>query len=424
MDGYPTAVDIAAGRSTAVAAAEAALDRIRERDPVVRAWVHVDPAIVRARAASIDAGAADGPLRGVPIGIKDLFDTADAPTERGSPIHRGRRPATDAACVAALRAAGAVIVGKTVTTEFACFHAGPTTNPHDRGHTPGGSSSGSAAAVTDGHVPLALGSQTVGSVIRPAAFCGVFGMKATRGRIDLAGAMPLSPSVDTLGAFARSVPDLALLMAPLLGEATRPTAPERPRLGFCRTPLWDLVEPAYRTYLDGAVAALRQAGAEVVPLDLPAEFAPMREIHRAIFTAEALVSLAVEWAHHRDLLSPKLRELLAEAEGRPAEDVAAARAAADRLRRRFDDVTAGLDAVLAPSAPGEAPSGLAYTGDPSLNGMWTLLHGPLIHVPHGRGPRGLPLGIQLVGRRGDDMAILALAEWAATALAAAAPLRQ
>ena len=408
---------IADGRLSAEGLVRDCLARVSERDGTLHAWTHVDAAGAMDAARALDARAPDGPLHGLPVGIKDIFDVAGMPAERGSPIHRGRRPGADAACVGQARAAGAVILGKTVTTEFACFHPGPTANPANPAHTPGGSSSGSAAAVADRHVPLAYGSQTVGSVIRPAAFCGVVGMKLTRGRVALDGTMALAPSFDTLGAFARHAGDLFLLLEAWGLGRDRPTAPERPRLGWCRTPLWDLVEPGYRAHLDGTLARLERAGAEIVPLDLPAEFAPMREIHRTIFTTEALVTLGDEWSRHRDALSPRLQELLAEAETRRPEEIATARDEAGRLRDRFDTLTAGLDAVLAPSAAGEAPRGLAYTGDPSLNGLWTLLHGPLLHVPAGSGPGGLPLGIQLVGRRGTDHGLIALAEWVERGLA-------
>lgn len=408
---------IAAGRLTAEALARDCLARIAERDGTIRAWTHLDAAGALAAARAADAAPGTAPLHGLPIGIKDIFDVAGMPAERGSPIHRGRRPAADGAPVTLARRAGAVILGKTVTTEFACFHAGPTANPADPAHTPGGSSSGSAAAVADRHVPLAYGSQTVGSVIRPAAFCGVFGMKLTRGAVPLDGTMALSPSFDTLGAFTRTAPDLDLLLD-AWGVGARSAAPPRPRLGWCRTPLWDLVEPFYRERLDDMTRRLAAAGAEIVPFDLPAEFDAMREIHRAIFTVEALGTLADEWTNHRPLVSPKLRDLLAEAETRPPGELAAAQQQAAELRRRFDDLTGGLDAVLAPSSPGEAPRGLDYTGDPSLNGMWTLLHGPLVHVPDARVPGRMPLGIQLVGRRGDDRRLVALAGWIEGAFAA------
>ncbi len=411
------AAAIADGRLTAKALMDDCLSRIAERDGAIRAWTHVERegALVAAQAA--DAAAPDGPLHGLPIAIKDIFDVAGMPAERGSPIHRGRRPAVTAGCVRLAMEAGGVVVGKTVTTEFACFHPGPTANPANPAHTPGGSSSGSAAAVADGHVPLAYGSQTVGSVIRPAAFCGVVGMKLTRGAVSLDGTMALSPSFDTLGAFARHTEDLLLLLDAWKVPGAPAAAPDRPRFGWCRTPLWGLVEPAYRDHLADLLARLAKAGAEIVPLDLPAEFQSMREVHRAIFTVEALTTLGGEWADHRDRMSPKIRELLAEAEARPADELARAQATADTLRQRFDTLTAGLDAVLAPSATGEAPRGLDYTGDPSLNGQWTLLHGPLIHVPSGAGPAGLPLGIQLVGRRGLDRSLVGLAGWVERALA-------
>ena len=410
---------IAGGRLTAEALLRDCLARIGESEDTVRAWVHLDPEGALATARALDARPSHAPLHGVPVGIKDIYDVADMPCEYGSPIHRGRRPATDAPCIAALRAGGAVVVGKTVTTEFACFHPGPTANPANPAHTPGGSSSGSAAAVAGCHVPLALGSQTVGSVIRPASFCGVVGMKFTQGRIGLDGVMVFAPSFDSAGALCRRVEDLFLAHAALTRSADRrPPALGRPRFAFCRTPHWDLVDTASRANLEATTAAIAAAGAEVVALDLPPEFAEAREIHRVLFYAEALAARAEEWPQHRDLISPKLQQLLADAEGIAPAAVVAAQAEAAKLRMRFDEITRGFDAVLAPSAPGEAPNGLAYTGDPSMNGMWTLLHGPLIHVPHGTGPAGLPLGIQLVGRRGDDLRLIQLAEWIERALAA------
>ena len=406
---------IGEGRLTAEELAADCLARIAERDGAIRAWTRLDRDGALAAARVADTAPSDRPLHGLPLGIKDIFDAQGMPGERGSPIHRGRRSDRESLPVALARQAGALILGKTVTTEFACFHPGPTANPANLAHTPGGSSSGSAAAVADRHVPLAYGSQTVGSVIRPAAFCGVVGMKVTHGAVRLDDTMALAPSFDSLGAFARSVSDLDLLLdAWGVGQAV--ATPARPRFGWCRTPLWDLVEPGYRTALDQMLGHLTAAGAEIVPLDLPAAFQPMREIHRAIFTVEALQSLHAEWTGHRDLLSPKLRDLLAEAEARPPGELAAAQAEAASLRERFDTLTAGLDAVLAPSATGPAPRGHDFTGDPSMNGMWTLLHGPLVHVPQPVADGDLPLGIQIVGRRGDDRPVVALGAWVEAAL--------
>ncbi|MGE0723305.1 MAG: amidase [Alphaproteobacteria bacterium] len=408
---------IAGGRLSAEALVHDCLARIAEREETVHAWVALDPDRAIEAARALDARPSHAPLHGVPVGIKDIYDTAAFPTGYGSPIHRDRRPDADAGVVAAMRAGGAVVLGKTVTTEFACFHPGSTANPANPAHTPGGSSSGSAAAVADRHVPLALGSQTVGSVIRPASFCGVVGMKFTQGRIGLDGVMALAPSFDSAGVLCRQAEDLFLAHAALTRSADRrPPAPARPRLGVVRTPHWDLVDEASRDNLAAIHRRLAAAGAEIQPLDLPPDLDAAREIHRVIFHAEALAARAAEWAGHRDMISPKLRALLADAETLTPAEVVAARAAAASLRMRFDEITRGLDAVLAPSAPGEAPEGLDYTGDPSLNGMWTLLQGPLIHVPHGRGPMGLPLGVQLVGRRGEDLSLIQLADWTQRAL--------
>jgi amidase len=382
-------------------------------------WAHFD---ADAFVAAAEAAPAAGALAGLPVAVKDIFDTADMPTEAGSPLWAGRRPARDAACVASLRAAGGVVMGKTVTTEFAYACPGPTRNPHDPNHTPGGSSSGSAAAVAAGIAPLAIGSQTAGSIVRPAAFCGVVGLKPTFGRISRAGVLSFSESLDTVGTFARSVADAWLLAEVLAGvaepaDAPPPAAP--PRLGLCRTDDWDRATPDAQAALLSAAEACRRAGATVVEVRGPQADADLQATHLAIMASEAAHALAPEWRTGRDGLSPQLAALLEEGRAidmalrrRHLETAAAARA--DWSRR-----TAGLDAVLTPSAVGEAPAGLGGTGDPVFNRVWTLLGGPCVALPFGRGAAGLPLGVQLVGRPWEDETVVAAAAFVERALRSA-----
>src|SRR6266446_4577339 len=308
------AAAIAAGTITSEALVTACLERITAREERVGAWEYLDPEQARTQARARDRSPAQGPLHGVPLGIKDLIDTSDMPTCYGSPIYAGYRPAWDAASVALLRAAGAVILGKTVTTEFAMFTPGKTANPHNVAHTPGGSSSGSAAAVADMMVPLALGTQTAGSIISPASFCGVVGYKPTHGQFPVAGIKALSQTLDTLGGFARSVADFALLRAVLVGGPVQLPALERtPRLGLCRTPQWPHATAATREALETAGRQLAAAGAKVRDLELPAEFEHLVAAQETIQTHEEARCCAYELTMHREQLSSKLLELLAPA---------------------------------------------------------------------------------------------------------------
>jgi amidase len=394
------------------------LARISAREPEVQAFEALDAEGALREARRVD-GLRDRPqLCGLPVGVKDLIDTADLPTSYGSPIHRGHRPSEDAACVRALRAAGAVILGKTVTTEFAVYHPGKTRNPHDPSRTPGGSSSGSAAAVADGMVPAALGTQTAASVIRPASFCGVIGWKPPYGAIALQGVHPLAPSLDTLGFFAREVEDVPHLLAALGGRKPRPMpAPsERPSFALCRTESWPEAEPSTRAALEEAAARLARSGAEVRELVLPPSFAGLAAAQTAIMNAEAAVSLREELANHRAALSPRLREILDAGAACPADRLAAARDQAARCRAELDALARPFDALLTPAAKGEAPIGLGSTGDPIFSRIWTLLGTACATLPVLRGPSGMPVGLQLVGRRGGEEALLAAAAFVAKAL--------
>ncbi|HVB17851.1 MAG TPA: amidase, partial [Stellaceae bacterium] len=364
-----------------------------------------------------------GPLHGVPIAVKDLLDTADMPTGYGSVIYEGHRPAADAACVALARAAGAVVVGKTVTTEFACFTPGKTANPHNPAHTPGGSSSGSAAAVADFMVPLAFGTQTAGSIIRPASFCGVVGYKPSFGLIARAGAKMLADSLDTVGMMARDVADAAFFAGVLSGrralrELAMPAAP--PRFGLYRTPMWDEAEPSAIAAFERARTALENAGAWVAEIAVPPEHRGLTAAQDLVMGFELVRSLAYERIMHSAELSPRLGQMLdaGMAVGADAYDAAKAETAA--ARARLDAFFGPCDAMLVPAAPGEAPQGLGYTGNPVFNRMWTLLGVPCVTLPALWGESGLPTGIQLVGRIGDDARLMAASLFAEQALAAAA----
>jgi amidase len=414
---------IAERQLTAEALVTACLDRIEAREPVVGAWQYLDREAALAAARRRDAEPPRGPLHGIPIAVKDLIDTADMPTAYGSPIYRGHRPAADASCVALARAAGAVVLGKTVTTEFATFTPGKTANPRNPAHTPGGSSSGSAAAVTDGMVPLGFGTQTAGSVIRPGAYCGCIAYKPSFGLINRAGVKPLADSLDTIGVFARSAEDAAFFVGVL---AERPALrhlelPQRPpRIGVCRTPVWEQAEPATAAALDAARAALERAGAAVAEIPIAPEHEGLTEAQDTIMWFETVRALAHERIEHSAELSPRLAQLIdaGMAIGADVYDRAVERAAAARagLAAFFGE----CDAVVVPAAPGEAPVGLGNTGDPVFSRMWTLLGVPCAAVPARWGENGLPTAVQLVGRSRDDARLMACAAFLERALAAAA----
>lgn len=414
---------IAERRLTAEALAAAYLDHIAVRESAVGAWQYLDREQVLAEARQRDAEPSRGPLHGIPIAVKDLIDTHDMPTAYGSPIYRGHRPAADASCVALARAAGAVVLGKTVTTEFAAFTPGKTANPHNPAHTPGGSSSGSAAAVADGMVPLGFGTQTAGSVIRPAAFCGVVGYKPSFGMIARAGVKALADSLDTVGVLARTVDDAAFFAGVL---AERPelrhlAAPARaPRFGLYRTPMWAEAEPAAAAALDRARRALEGAGARVEELAIAPEHHGLSEAQDKIMGFEMARSLADERIRHSAELSPRLAQQLDAGMAVGAEEYDAALSSAAAARAGLDGFFGACDAVLTPAAPGEAPAGLGYTGNPVFNRMWTLLGVPCATVPALWGGSGLPTGVQLVGRVGDDARLMACAAFLERALAATA----
>ena len=414
------AQQIAARRITAEALVEAYFDHIAAREPAVGAWQYLDREQALATARRRDAEAPRGPLHGLPIAVKDLIDTADMPTAYGSPIYRGHRPNADASCVALARAAGAVVLGKTVTTEFATFTPGKTANPRNPAHTPGGSSSGSAAAVADGMAPLAFGTQTAGSVIRPGAYCGCIAYKPSFGLINRAGVKPIADTLDTVGVFARSVEDAAFF-AGVLSErrALRQMAPppQAPVFGLYRTPVWDQAEPATAAALDAARTALERAGAVVTELPIAPEHQRLTEAQDTIMWFETVRSLAYERIEHSAELSPRLAQLIDTGMAIGAEAYERALACADEARGGLDGFFGACDAVLVPAAPGEAPAGLGNTGNPVFNRMWTLLGVPGVALPARWAENGLPTGVQLVGRMHDDARLMVCAAFLEQALA-------
>ena len=399
-----TLARIRAGTLSFAAVREALSARIAEREPVVRAFAHLNPA----------PAATPGPLHGVFFGVKDVLDTADQPSQYGSPIWAGWQPRADAACVALARRAGAAVMGKSVTTEFATRFPGPTTNPHNAGHTPGGSSSGSAAGVAAGFFHIGFGTQTAGSILRPAAYCGVVGFKPSYGTLHRGGMKVMSESLDTIGVMARSVADCALAMGAMAGGdyGTTDTAPRPPRLA-----LVDAGTGETAALMERVAAACRARGAEVVPLILPPVIAAGLEAHPWVMNMESVQALAWEYLTARARITAVLRDRLAEAERAPAAKLAEARAAFAAAQNAFPAAIAGFDAVLTPAAPGEAPAGIDATGEPTFNSLWTLLHTPCVSVPVGTGAQGLPLGAQIVTPRGQDAACLMWGEWVRRAVA-------
>jgi amidase len=398
------------GKLTSEALVRSCLERIDSRESQVKAWVHLDADFALAQARDCDRSANRGPLHGIPFAAKDIMDTADLPTEYGSPIYKGNRPKADAACVALSRAAGGVLLGKTVTTEFASRSPlGNTMNPHNPQHTPGGSSSGSAAAVGDFMVPLAFGTQTVGSVIRPASFCGCIGYKPSYGEFSTQGVKQNTASFDTVGLFTRAVEDLALFRAALTGFAAKPLAAipvSNLKIGFCRTMVWDRAETYTKKLLEDAASALAKAGAKVFDVDLGKPFEQFETMGRRINDYEFSRGLTWEREHHADLLSKFQREKFAGFLNISYEQYREAEEVLTRCRAHLADAMKDLDLLLTPSAPGEAPAGLSSTGDTSFNILSTWTYTPCITLPVFTGPTGLPVGIQLIGHRNQDHRLL------------------
>jgi len=398
---------------TAVQLLRACFARIEQRDGQLHAWTAIDQAAAMARAEALDRGAITGPLHGLPFGVKDMFDTASLPTRYGSAIYKDHQPAHDAAAVAQCVAAGAIIAGKTVTTEFATYKPPPTRNPHGTAYSPGGSSSGSAAAVADNMVPFALGTQTAASIVRPAAYCGVVGYKPTFAVVPREGLKSLARSLDTIGWFARSVPDTALVASVLLDEPrlTDLSSSAAPRIGMYRSPQWRRALPETRAALDHAASVFSRAGAAVEEIPLPQEYCSLVQLQSDVMAYEVAQSLEAERREHANQLSTSLLALLeAGATISPAQHAANLQRAAqtyDRVQGWFDR----YDVLLSPSATGEAPLAELGTGDPLFGRVWTMLGTPCVHLPFATGPQGLPVGLQAIGRRGDDHKLLAMAHW-------------
>jgi len=382
----------------------------------VQAFVALD--LVAARRSADNPKLAALPLFGLPVGVKDIFDTFDFPTEYGSPIYAGFQPRADAAAVALTRRAGGVVLGKTATTEFATMVPAATRNPHNLDHTPGGSSSGSCAAVAASMLPFAFGSQTAGSVIRPASFCGVAGFKPSYRLIPTAGVKDVAPHLDTAGVFAAGVADVAFMTAAILDRDLRVdrSPPAAPRIALTRTHLWSKASAAMQRAVERAARAAEKAGAKVVDLTLPAILEEAYAAQFVIQDHETFRSRSYEYDAHRDKLGKELRESLDAAAAITADAYDAARRTAKRARQALADLMAEHDVILTASAPGAAPKGLGSTGNPMFNRLWTLMGTPCVNVP-GLSEDGLPLGIQIVGRFGRDRAALEAAAFVERAIA-------
>jgi len=407
------ATGVADGTFTAEAVTAACLDHIAAREEAVGAWEFLDPELALTQARGVDAAEVKGPLAGVPVGVKDIIDTHDMPTGMGSPIYDGHRPSADASCVAQMRAAGAVILGKTVTCEFAGLTPRKTTNPHDPTRTPGGSSSGSAAAVADEMIPLAFGTQTGGSVLRPSSYCGIIGYKPSFDTFSLTGIYPAAESLDTLGLHARSLDDIELASAALLrrpfvpiGELKKP-----PVVGLCKTPMWDQAQPETREAVEAAAAAMQAAGAMVRDFELPEEFEWLGELRGMINGWERADVMADEWARNRVALSEQMQATIQGGLDTPYRDYVDAMHLMETCRVRTTQTFEGCDVLLTPAVDGEAPVGLAETGSPRFQALWTMLHTPSITLPTHKGSNGLPVGIQLVAPYRAERSLLGIARW-------------
>jgi len=394
------------GALTAEAVTRACLDRIAAREDIVKAWAFIDPALALRQARDRDRAKLKGPLHGLPIGVKDILDTNDMPTDMGSPIYRGNRPAADASCVAQVRAAGAVILGKTITCEFAGLTPNVTRNPHDPARTPGGSSSGSAAAVADRMVHVAFGTQTGGSVLRPASFCGVVGYKPTYNIISRGGMKFAAESRDTIGLLARTVEDVDLVASVLTGREPAKFHNTPPRIALCRTHLWDHAAPESKHAVEDAAKRLHVIGGAV----LPPTFDALAEARTIVNPFERARALAHEWNTNPALISPGLTAQIEKGLAIPYARYTASLQRIKDCRDLIPVLFGDADILLAPCVIGEAPKGLETTGEPMFQEFWTALHVPTITLPTHRGPNGLPVGIQLVARHYADEALLAFAK--------------
>ncbi len=405
---------IESGKLTPSALTDACLDRVEEREPETRAWAYCSGDQSRMAARLLDSQSSTGALHGIPFGVKDIIDTVEMPTEHGTPIFTGHRPVRDAACVALLKEAGGVCFGKTVTTELAHFHPGKTRNPHAATRTPGGSSSGSAAAVADCMVPFALGTQTTGSVLRPASYCGVYGYKPSYGDVSRSGVFECAASFDTVGWFTRCVEDIEIVRRALIRAPSKPLQPaelSQLTIGFVRDVAWSKVEPATQKLIESAAKQLGLAGASVEDIQPNAGFEDIAQHHRDIAGYEFARAITWERTNRQRLLSPKLLNgrcedglrCSYERYSNAQSELAVQRMAIAKTMQKFD-------LLLTASAPGEAWEGLEATGDPVCNTAWTALHLPTVSIPAFKGESGLPIGLQLVAGFRQDGQLLAAAE--------------
>ena len=400
------------GQLTCERIARDCLARVEAREPIVRAWSFIDPDLVLRQARALDARPGPCLLRGVPVGVKDVIETADMPTQMGSPIYRGHRTSSDASCVAILRAAGALIFGKTVTCEFAGPTAGATTNPHNSGRTPGGSSSGSAAAVADHMVPFGFGTQTGGSVQRPSSFCGIIGYKPSFDLINPQGVKPAAKSLDTIGLMVRTVEDAELFMRVLTNSKPVQWLSEGSpvRLGVCRTFAWDHAEEATRNAIEDAARRLEKAGFVICDVELPSECEELPKTREIINDFERARGMSWEWSTHREQISEALAKAIRNGLAIPLGQYTEALERIELCRRRMAQLFDDFDVLLTPTANGEAPLGLASTGDHRFQSIWTQLRAPAVTLPTHAGPNGMPVGIQLVGANYNDEKLLAIAQ--------------
>jgi Asp-tRNA(Asn)/Glu-tRNA(Gln) amidotransferase A subunit family amidase len=412
---------------------EACFARIDELEPTIGAWAHLDRDVALQQARDADefrkSGLPIGALHGLPIGIKDIIDTADYPTELGTVLHQGRQPEHDATLVSLLKEAGAIILGKTVSTELAVYAPGKTRNPHNPDHTPGGSSSGSAAAVSAAMVTLSIGTQTNGSVIRPAAYCGVYGYKPSFGRISRHGVLEQSPPLDTIGMFARDLADLALLADVLMrfdsqDQAMTPIAPPclasvmvqavpvEPHFAFMRTPVWEQVDQVTKDGLRELIEITNESREKTIDIvDMPASFADLHENHRKVMESDLARSFADEYQRGKAELSDVLREMIERGQQVSDTDYKKSLAQMQGYNAFLDEVFEDYDAILTPSTPGAAPAGIDATGSPVMNTIWTFCGTPAINLPILQSPDGLPMGVQVVGSMNDDARLFRSARW-------------
>lgn len=411
---YEMSQAIHQGQLSATRIMEACIERIQQREPEVNAWESINIESALTQAQQSDQQAPKGILHGLPIGVKDTIDTLDFPTGRGTPIYANKPAFWDAAGVALIKRAGGIILGKTVTTEFAYFRPGKTANPHNLAHTPGGSSSGTAAAVADFMVPAALGSQTAGSLIRPASYCGVVAYKPTFGDFSLGGVRPLSHSLDTLGVITRTVQDAALMRSVLLDVPFTPIHSQvnlPPRIAFCHTPSWLEADGYTRAQLEKTAFSLAVGNAQVSTVELPKICDELIAVQKCIMAYEAAHHMCFEYDNHQEKLSPQIIELIEEGMSIQREDYLLAQATAQRAREEISTLFENWDVILAPAAPGEAPLGLNATGNPIFSRMWNLLGVPSLSLPAFKGENQLPVGIQVVGAQGEDTRLLQIAMW-------------